>query len=83
MFKDMKAMWDGKATAAVIFLVVVIALSFMGGEVVGFLVTGGLVAAFLISAYNNRVKRLEMEWDMRRRRRIAKKLDEEERRNKL
>lgn len=83
MFKDMKAMWDGKATAAVIAIVVIVALSFMGGEAVGWIVFGGIVFFFLASMYHNRVERLEMEWDMRRQRRIARKLDEEERRNKL
>ena len=80
MFKDIKAMWDGKATAAAIAIVVIVALSFMGGEAVGWIVFGGIVFFFLASMYHNRVERLEMEWDMRRWRRIAKKLDEDERR---
>ena len=79
MFKDMKEMWDWKATVAVIVIVVIVALSFMGGEVVGWIVIGGIVFFFLANMYHNRVARLEMEGAMRRQRRIAKKLDEEER----
>ncbi len=83
MFKDMKAMWDWKATAAVIFLIMLVAGSFVVSEVLGWIIFGGIAFIFLSSMYNHRVNRLEMEQDMRRQRRIARKLDEEERRNKL
>ena len=79
MFKDMKAMWDWKATAAVIFLITLAAGSFMVNEVLGWVIVAGIAFIFLASMYNHRVDRLEMERDMRMRRRVARKLDEEER----
>ncbi len=79
MFKDMKAMWDWKATAAVIFLIMLVAGSFAVSEVLGWVIAAGIAFIFLSSMYNHRVDRLEMERDMRMRRRLARKLDEEER----
>ena len=79
MFKDMKEMWDWKATVAAFFLFMLVAGSFAANEVLGWIIFGGIVFIFLASMYNHRVDRLEMERDMRMRRRIARKLDEEER----
>ncbi len=85
MFDDMKEMWDWKATVAAIVLVVIIAVSFLASEWVGWIVLVGIVIMLVVGRYNQMIENREVEYRMRLEREITRKLDrkrdaEEERR---